>query len=99
MAANGDLLPVANPTTAYWLAKPHHLASYRSSDTVPKQCDIAIIGTGMAGVATAYHLLSRAKPENRPKIVLFEARQVCSGATGRNGMLLVAKFLLYLFAY
>ncbi|KAI0134333.1 FAD dependent oxidoreductase-domain-containing protein [Xylariales sp. AK1849] len=77
--------PAPNPTASFWLTQPHRLASYRSSDTTPDECDIAIIGTGLAGVATAYHLLTECKGELRPRIVLFEARQACSGATGRNG--------------
>jgi glycerol-3-phosphate dehydrogenase len=76
--------PVANPTASFWLTQPHHLASYRSSETTPEECDIAIIGTGLAGVSTAYHILANHKG-TEPKIVLFDARQACSGATGRNG--------------
>ncbi|KAK6203908.1 hypothetical protein LQW54_008601 [Pestalotiopsis sp. IQ-011] len=76
--------PVANPTASFWLTQPHHLASYRSSEQTPDECDIAIIGTGLAGVSAAYHILVNHKgPE--PKVVLFDARQACSGATGRNG--------------
>ncbi|KAF2187112.1 hypothetical protein K469DRAFT_725694 [Zopfia rhizophila CBS 207.26] len=37
----------------------------------------------MAGVSTAYHLLHG--NTNLPRIVILEARQLCSGATGRNG--------------
>ncbi|RAL03233.1 NAD(P)/FAD-dependent oxidoreductase [Aspergillus ibericus CBS 121593] len=78
--------PIENPITSYWLKTPHPLASYRSSPTVPNHCDIAIIGTGLAGVATAYHILSGPHAEGvKPSVVLLEARQVCSGATGRNG--------------
>lgn len=76
--------PVANPTASFWLTQPHHLASYRSSEQTPDECDIAIIGTGLAGVSAAYHILTDHKgPE--PKVVLLDARQACSGATGRNG--------------
>ena len=41
----------------------------------------------MAGVCAAYHILTNFKESSSPKprIVLFDARQVCSGATGRNG--------------
>jgi len=43
----------------------------------------------MSGVASAYHILKSHKvlhPEAPPPtIVLLEARQICSGATGRNG--------------
>ncbi|KAK3066239.1 hypothetical protein LTR53_017499 [Teratosphaeriaceae sp. CCFEE 6253] len=56
-------------------------SSIISTSTV---CDIAIIGAGLSGVATAYHLSEQAGI-NPPSIVILEARQVCSGATGRNG--------------
>lgn len=71
---------------SYWMKEPHSLASFRTSDVLPEQCDIAIIGTGMSGVATAYHILSNLNigPE-KPSVFLLEARQACSGATGRNG--------------
>ena len=79
-------LPAENPLSSYWLKDPHPLAAFRSSDNVPSQCDIAIIGTGMAGVTTAYHILSDPTfGATKPKIVLLEARQACTGATGRNG--------------
>ena len=37
----------------------------------------------MAGVSTAYHLLTN--NPSPPSTVLLEAREICSGATGRNG--------------
>lgn len=39
----------------------------------------------MAGVLTAYHILQDSPPDNVPSVVILEARQLCSGATGRNG--------------
>ncbi|KAH8205313.1 hypothetical protein TruAng_000560 [Truncatella angustata] len=78
-------LPAKNPTTSYWLTQPHHLASYRSSETTPEEVDVAIIGTGLAGTSIAYHILSQSENGSEPKVALFEARQACSGATGRNG--------------
>ncbi|KAJ5919566.1 hypothetical protein N7454_009401 [Penicillium verhagenii] len=77
--------PAENPLTSYWLQDPHRLASFQTSAEVPDQCDIAIIGTGLAGVATAYHILSDPNLRTKPNIVLLEARQACAGATGRNG--------------
>lgn len=45
--------------------------------------DLVIIGSGYSGVATAYWLMTGPNP---PKsIVMLEAREICSGATGRNG--------------
>ncbi|RDW57200.1 hypothetical protein BP5796_12650 [Coleophoma crateriformis] len=81
------ILPVPNSTASYWRSKPHWLDEYRSTEQLPSQADIVIIGTGIAGVSTAYHILDRKDNDNapRPSILLLEARQVCSGATGRNG--------------
>jgi glycine/D-amino acid oxidase-like deaminating enzyme len=52
---------------------------------LPAECDVLIIGAGYSGVATAYHLLD--ENPNPPSVVILEARQACSGATGRNGEL------------
>lgn len=48
--------------------------------------DILIIGAGYAGITAAYHLLcGEDATEPKPSVALLEARQACSGATGRNG--------------
>ncbi|MEO8602791.1 MAG: FAD-binding oxidoreductase [bacterium] len=44
--------------------------------------DIAIVGGGLTGISTAWHLSARF-PERR--IVLLEARAIANGASGRNG--------------
>jgi len=84
-----DGLPVPNSTFSYWRSELHPIDSYRSSEKLPSECDIAIIGAGITGVSTAYHL-SRLHAANntgkKPSIVILEAREVCSGATGRNGV-------------
>lgn len=83
-----QILPVPNSTTPYWRTQPHWVDEYRSTEDLPAECDVAIIGAGYSGVATAYHLYDLAKAGGYapPSIVLLEARQVCSGATGRNGV-------------
>ncbi|POS75970.1 FAD dependent oxidoreductase [Diaporthe helianthi] len=80
--ASDKLLPVPNPTSSYWRSELHYLDSYRSTAELPEKIEIVIIGAGIAGVSVAYHLSTAAKP---PSILLLEARQTCSGATGRNG--------------
>lgn len=82
-----QILPVPNATTPYWRTELHAIDEHRSTPDLPSSCDIAIIGAGMSGVATAYHLVQAASEGNKqiPSIVILEARQVCSGATGRNG--------------
>lgn len=64
----------------------HRIDEHRSTEDLPPECDVAIIGAGLSGVSTAYHLCNLADTGRRLSIVLLEARQVCSGATGRNGV-------------
>ncbi|KAF3050659.1 hypothetical protein E8E11_007795 [Didymella keratinophila] len=97
-----QILPVPNPVTSYWLSEESPLANLRSTSHLPKECDVAVIGAGMAGVLSAYHILKSTeksgdhhgldaeghgatKHEEGPSILLLDARQLCSGATGRNG--------------
>ncbi|KAI4944286.1 hypothetical protein J4E91_008843 [Alternaria rosae] len=86
-----DYLPVSNPMPSYWLQQPHPYATLRTTPSLPTTCDIAIIGSGMAGVLTAYHILQSchkralATGEPMPRVVLLDARDLCSGATARNG--------------
>jgi hypothetical protein len=79
------IAPVANATKPYWRTEPHPLDSHRTTPELPSECDIAIVGAGMSGVATAYHM-SKLWAVKQPSILILEARQVCSGATGRNGV-------------
>ncbi|KAH6684139.1 FAD dependent oxidoreductase [Halenospora varia] len=78
-----NYFPVENSTTPYWRTELHEIDSYRSTEKLPEECDVLIIGAGLSGVSTAYHLLN--DNPSPPSIVLLEAREVCSGATGRNG--------------
>ncbi|KAL5603974.1 hypothetical protein FOVSG1_006724 [Fusarium oxysporum f. sp. vasinfectum] len=80
-------LPVQNATTSFWRSAPHALDDHRSTPQIPTKVDIAVIGAGYAGGATVYHILDHCKTQgiSPPKIVILEARQACSGATGRNG--------------
>ncbi|KAJ9130957.1 FAD dependent oxidoreductase superfamily protein [Pleurostoma richardsiae] len=75
--------PVLNSTLSFWRTRPHDLEHHRTTDDLPSQCDILIIGAGFSGASVAYHLLdSNPSP---PSMVILEARSACSGATGRNG--------------
>ncbi|KUI72488.1 Gamma-glutamylputrescine oxidoreductase [Cytospora mali] len=78
-------LPVPNATLPFWRTELHELDSFRTSESLPSECDILVIGAGYAGVSTLYHLLDSSNGPDPSKIVLVEAREACSGASGRNG--------------
>src|SRR5882757_4271879 len=75
-------LPRQNPTKSCWQNPPQLIADHRTTPTPPSKTTYAIIRPGIAGTAIAYKLL-----QERPNasIVILEARQASSGATGRNG--------------
>lgn len=74
-------LPRDNPTQSYWQLEPDEIADLRSTDALPDKADTVIIGSGITGAAVAFNLLSNGARD----IVMLEARQASSGATGRNG--------------
>lgn len=77
-------LPVANPTRSFWLSvEDDGIKGYRSTEHLPKEVDAVIVGSGYAGTATAYYLL-KGNPSNK-SILMLEARNICNGATARNG--------------
>ena len=55
-------------------------ATYDAGASLPKTADVVVIGGGVSGCATAYQLAKRGL-----SVVLFEMRDICSGASGRNG--------------
>lgn len=74
-------LPSQNPTQSYWQHIPHPLAETQSP-VQPNEADIVVIGSGITGASVTKTLLE-ANPSLR--VAVFEARTLCSGATGRNG--------------
>ena len=78
--------PVPNSTIPFWRGSDlDALDEYRSPEW-PANSDIVVIGAGYAGASLAYHLLEKSKPMGQiPSITILEAREACSGATGRNG--------------
>ncbi|KAK7224776.1 hypothetical protein V2G26_012779 [Clonostachys chloroleuca] len=74
-------LPVANSTASFWHSKSHPLSDHQSS-WPSGPVDVVIIGSGISGMSIARTLATEA-PQLR--VILVEARELCSGATGRNG--------------
>lgn len=75
-------LPVANPTSSYWQQPPHKSISDIQSPSLPDSADVVIIGTGITGCSIARQLLYKS---DELHVVMLDARNICSGATGRNG--------------
>lgn len=78
-------LPVPNPTASFWMDKPSPIATRQ--DKLPEHADIVIIGSGITGTSFARTLFSQLELSGRPitmKVVMLEARETCSGATGRS---------------
>lgn len=71
-------IPVPDPTLSLWTVPPSPISSV--NDPLPDNADIVIIGSGITGASVAYGLLSNG---STARIVMLEARDVCSGATGR----------------
>jgi hypothetical protein len=78
-------LPHPSPTTSYWQDPPDaFLADYLSAANAPEIVDTVVIGSGITGASIAHGILLRGSTAG--KVVMLEARQACSGATGRNGL-------------
>ncbi|CAN9228441.1 unnamed protein product [Alternaria alternata] len=82
-------LPSPKPSQPYWLNDPPYPELVNvSSPELPQTADVAIIGSGIAGAAVAQSLLHERRRRNictNEKVIVFDARQLCSGATARNG--------------
>ena len=72
--------PISPPTPSLWQNPPFQVQNTKS---LPKTADIIIIGSGLSGASIAYTLLK--KCPGSPRIMTLETREICSGATGRNG--------------
>lgn len=78
-------LPLPDPCLSFWQQTtrnfPHLNANRHTS--LPSQTRYLVIGTGIAGALTAYHLIHSA---NIPAtdLLLLEAREAASGASSRN---------------
>ena len=79
-------------TTPFWLNDCDPSLATKQSSSLPPTADIVIIGSGISGISVARSILedsnawtegSEALP--KPRVLLLEARDFCSGATGRNG--------------
>ncbi|KAK5105869.1 hypothetical protein LTR62_001956 [Meristemomyces frigidus] len=81
------VLPKAEPTKSYWIeAAESPLRDYRSTEQLPHETDVVVIGSGYSGASAAYWLHKHTQHSaKQPQVTILEARGICSCATGRNG--------------
>ncbi|EJD04507.1 FAD dependent oxidoreductase [Fomitiporia mediterranea MF3/22] len=75
-------LPVPNPTHSFWHDVPSPISTH-IPDSLPRYADVVIIGSGITGASVARTLFREGGSDL--KVLMLEARETCSGATGRNG--------------
>ena len=80
--------PVPNPTKSFWLhsdPNANPLARHGADDDLPTSSDVVVIGSGISGIFTVFHLIDKLARDDGPlRIVVLEARDFCSGATGTS---------------
>src|SRR5271156_429977 len=75
-------LPVPNPSISYWhTTHPNKLVHHRTTARLPERASVVIIGSGITGAFAAKQLVE----DGVDDVLVLEAREICSGATGRNG--------------
>ncbi|KAH3974967.1 hypothetical protein HBH70_089000 [Parastagonospora nodorum] len=79
--------PVGNAVPSYWRNEIGSIDTHRSTAKLPAEVDVVVIGAGYTGASIVHHLLEETTGVGRPtpSILILEAREACSGATGRNG--------------
>ena len=68
----------------YWLRATHPLANYQSHSELPSWADVVIIGAGLTGASTAFHLGDAVRSRGLRVVVLDRGDPACE-ASGRNG--------------
>ena len=76
-------LPIEAPSPPYWTVPPSPIAEHGAAEDkpLPSHADVVIIGSGITGTCVARTLLDEG-PEGL-KVVMLDARAICSGATAR----------------
>lgn len=81
--------PIAKERFSLWTEEKSKYADWNKDAALPEAADYVIVGSGFAGASLAYHL----SQETQGSVVVLEAREFCSGASGRNGGHLAPNYL------
>ncbi|OAK93998.1 DAO-domain-containing protein [Phaeosphaeriaceae sp. SRC1lsM3a] len=78
-------LPTPTSSNSFWHSEPNEfLLGHRTTEELPAEADIVIVGTGITGTSVA-RFLSEDERAKGKSIVVLDAREACWCATGRNG--------------
>jgi hypothetical protein len=72
-------IPVPNPTLSFWTIPNAPIAKHLSD--LPSHADVIILGSGITGTSFARTILDHGP--NPLQVVMLDARDACSGASGR----------------
>ncbi|KAH9481387.1 hypothetical protein JR316_0005912 [Psilocybe cubensis] len=83
-------IPRPNSSIPYWTIPASPIANHGKDSDLLQEVDVVIIGSGITGTSIAKALLEHKDSQSgdttgRLNVLMLEARDVCSGATGRNG--------------
>lgn len=68
----------------YWFRGGHPLAGFRSRAALPARADVVVIGAGLTGASTAWHL-AEALRDGRTTALVLDSGDPAGEASGRNG--------------
>lgn len=79
-------LPIGMPEVAvpYWQKDGHPLAGHGARDPLPAEADVVIVGAGLTGASAAHRLAAEAKAKGL-RVIVLEAGDPATQASGRNG--------------
>lgn len=76
-------LPTPTSSNSFWHSEPNEfLLGHRTTEELPAEADIVIVGTGITGTSVA-RFLSEDERAKGKSVVVLDAREACWCATGR----------------
>ncbi|KAL1406437.1 hypothetical protein Q8F55_008136 [Vanrija albida] len=86
-------------TTSHWQQTnrgPTSLWDHGRDAALPAEADYVIVGAGVTGASLAYHLTRPGATAEGKRVVVLDAKDVGSGASGRNGGHVSPRSFMYL---
>ena len=78
------VLPTSNPTKSYWIeAAKSPLRDYRSTEDLPAEVDVVVVGAGYSGAATAYWIHKVCGSRTTSRLRCGRADRYCSTRSGQ----------------